>query len=112
GPHLRGSGRTGGVGRRDPRALDGRPRPAARTPARPRRVARRGGLGLVIAIALLATACDDSSGTPSDRSTTTTPTVTTTTTAVPLGPAIVFNAQSSRLDAYATTKPFTTQTVV
>lgn len=38
--------------------------------------------------------------------------MTSTTPAVPLGAAIVFNAQGSRLDAYSTTQPFTTQTVV
>jgi hypothetical protein len=39
-------------------------------------------------------------------------TATTTTTPVPLGPAIVFSAQGSELDAYATAQPFTMQTVV
>ena len=77
----------------------------------------RRGLALLAAGVVLASACHSSGRSTSDRSTastgvsgTTAPTTTTTT--VPLGPAIVLSAQSSQLDAYATTRPFTSQVVV
>jgi hypothetical protein len=77
---------------------------------RPRR-----GLALIAVGAVLAGACHGSGGS-SGRSPASTgasgAVPTTTITGVPLGPAIVFSAQGSQLDAYATTRPFITQVVV
>jgi hypothetical protein len=78
---------------------------------------RRGRLAVTfVAVALFTGGCHDSK--PSARggsatSTTAAGTVTTTSIAgVPLGSAIVFDAHNGRLDAYATTVPFASQTVV
>jgi hypothetical protein len=72
---------------------------------------------LVAALALLASACHGGGGSSAASSAARTPTsapaiATTTTTPSAAGPAIVFSAQGSELDAYATAQPFATQTVV
>jgi hypothetical protein len=72
---------------------------------------------VVAALTLVASACHDSGRPTSASSAGSTPTspiaIPTTTTSTPaLGPAIVFSAQGSQLDAYATAQPFATQTVV
>lgn len=73
---------------------------------------------LVAAVALLAGACHSntrSSRNPSPAGATTTSgraSAATTSTTLPLGPAIVFSAQRSELDAYSTSQPFATQIVV
>jgi len=67
------------------------------------------------ALVLVVSACDSGSkGTPHATSSVTTDTVapTTSTPSVPLGSAIALTAQGNELDAYATTRPFATQTVV
>jgi hypothetical protein len=70
--------------------------------------------GLIAAVALVATACHGGSGSPRATASVSTDTsvATTSTTVAPLEPAIVLTAQGSELDAYATTRPFSTQTVV
>jgi hypothetical protein len=74
---------------------------------------------LVAVASVLFAACHSSArATPAGSTTSTTPTTstapapTTTTTNAPLGPAIVLSTQGRELDAYATTRPFATQTVV
>jgi len=73
---------------------------------------------VVAALTLLGSACHSSGRStttaPSASSTTTSATriATSTTTTPALGPAIVFSAQGSELDAYATTTPFGTQVVI
>ena len=95
---LRRPARSRRVDRRGRGALDRRRLAAPGTPARSRRLTRAAAFAVFAAIALLATACDSSSG--RDRSTPSTAdsgtAVTTTIKAVPLGPAIVFTAQAPR----------------
>ncbi|HEY5013809.1 MAG TPA: hypothetical protein VIK61_14045 [Acidimicrobiia bacterium] len=74
---------------------------------------------LAVAVTLLASAChgnDTRSQTKPTSAKTPVTTggggVSTTTTTAPISPAIVLSAQASRLDAYATTRPLVTQTVV
>ena len=72
-------------------------------------------IALLASVALFAVACHGGTrATPRTSSSAPTDTVvpTTTTTTVPLQPAIVLTAQANELDAYATTPPFVTQTVV
>jgi hypothetical protein len=82
-------------------------------------VSRRGGARLAVALvslALLTGGCHDSKpsarGGAANSTTATGAAATTSTTGVQLGPAIAFNAHNGRLAAYATTPPFTSQTVV
>ena len=74
---------------------------------------------LVVAVTLLASACHGNNTRSQTKPTGNPSPVTTggggastTTTPVPLGPAIVLSAQGSQVDAYATTRPLVTQTVV
>ena len=72
-------------------------------------------VAMLAIVALFATACHSGGASPRASGPAPTDTVvpsTTTTTTVPLASAIVLTAQANELDAYATTRPFATQTVV
>jgi hypothetical protein len=84
-----------------------------------RRASFRPAIVVVAAASLLFTACHSSSratpgrsGPSSAPTSGTAPAPTTATTTAAIGPAIVFTTQGRQLDAYATTRPFATHTVV